>query len=745
MSYFVLSGGKLQERASNFKVVRIVPMDWPGLDSTLMPEFPGLSGVENCRDWKPGIPVDLSRIRKKDEDYWTKYRGTPKAYVNLSMGQTMWGNRWGDLTAIRFHQHDEKHLGDSLRSSVPPAKLGLFFAPVREQALAAARPPFDMGQLFLGFSIFLIAAAALLTGLLFSLGVQQRWSELGLLRAVGLGRGQVRRMLLLEGAAIAAVGCVVGVAAGVGYGRAMVWALATIWSGAVGGAQLQFHVQPTSLLAGGAGALAIAMAAIWLGVRNAMKLSPRELLGGFHETSRARAGKGRLSLIVGLASAGGAVAIIAIFGTGGGAGADVSEMFFAAAALLLVASLSVAWYVLARLAGRASGKLTFASLALCNSTRRRGRSLATVTLLACGSFMVVAVAAFHQSAGPEGDASGPAGGFDLLARSTIPIKYDLGSELGQKSLGLKSEILAGTTILQLRVSGGDEASCLNLNAPGQPRLYGVPTEELERRGAFKFVKTLTPTGSPWAVLREPTQDGAVRAVGDVNTVTWALGKGLGDTVTCTDEQGLAVKIRIVGIIANSVLQGGLIIDETAFVKRFPSSGGSGMLLVQTPPGKQAAVAAELSRAMRDFGLEVTPTARRLAEFNGVENAYLSIFQALGGLGMVLGSAGLAVVVLRNVMERRGELALMQAVGFDKGTLARLVLMEHWGLLAAGVAIGVFCAAVAVAPMILHEGRELPYAWLAAAMIFIAVSGLAWVYLATRLALGGQLLPALRSE
>ena len=61
-------------------------------------------------------------------------------------------------------------------------------------------------------------------------------------------------------------------------------------------------------------------------------------------------------------------------------------------------------------------------------------------------------------------------------------------------------------------------------------------------------------------------------------------------------------------------------------------------------------------------MEVTPAVRRLAAFNAVQNTYLSTFQVLGGLGLLLGSVGLGVVVLRNVLERRGELALLLAVG-----------------------------------------------------------------------------------
>ena len=54
--------------------------------------------------------------------------------------------------------------------------------------------------------------------------------------------------------------------------------------------------------------------------------------------------------------------------------------------------------------------------------------------------------------------------------------------------------------------------------------------------------------------------------------------------------------------------------------------------------------ATLSRAMQDFGLELTSTVQRLNAFNAVQNTYLGTFQVLGGLGLLLGSAGLGAAI-----------------------------------------------------------------------------------------------------
>jgi len=158
-----------------------------------------------------------------------------------------------------------------------------------------------------------------------------------------------------------------------------------------------------------------------------------------------------------------------------------------------------------------------------------------------------------------------------------------------------------------------------------------------------------------------------------------------------------------------------------------------------------AVAGELSSRLRDFGLALTPATQRLAEFNAVENTYLSIFQLLGGLGLILASVGLGLVVLRNVLERRGELAMLQAVGFDKAALKRMVFYEHGGLMVGGLACGIIAALVAVSPALKSPGAQVPYFSLALTTACIGISGVVWIWIATAFALSGKMLEALRNE
>lgn len=234
-------------------------------------------------------------------------------------------------------------------------------------------------------------------------------------------------------------------------------------------------------------------------------------------------------------------------------------------------------------------------------------------------------------------------------------------------------------------------------------------------------------------------------VGDAATVDWGLKVSPGETIAVEDESGQTVPLRLVGVVANSMLQGSLLMAEDDFVRLFPSTSGYRVFLIDAPPDRVEAVRTRLADALADVGLEVTPAAERLAAFNEVINTYLSIFGSLGGLGLLLGSVGLGVVVLRNVLQRRSEFATLRAIGFKRPMLRWIVFAEHGALLLLGLACGVVCGIVSVTPALLSPGARVPYTSLTVTLAAVLGSGLLWTWLASVAALRGPLLAALRND
>jgi len=232
---------------------------------------------------------------------------------------------------------------------------------------------------------------------------------------------------------------------------------------------------------------------------------------------------------------------------------------------------------------------------------------------------------------------------------------------------------------------------------------------------------------------------------DANSLEWSLHKKVGDTIDYVDESGRPFQVLVVGAIANSILQGSVVIAESDFIQRFPNESGYRTFLIDAPAAQQQSIAAELTRGLSDLGFEALPTTTRLAAFNAVENTYLNTFQILGGLGLLLGSAGLGIVVMRNVAERRSEFGVLRALGFQLGAIRRMVLIEHAALLVIGLGIGAVSALIAVLPALLSPGPETDWLSLVITMVAILICGLACTWFGTRIAVTGQVTEALRGE
>ncbi len=703
LKYAVLQpSNEFTEATREFTVHSIREMSDLVTERDLMPVFPGLSDVESCAEWDVGMPMDEELLNDEaNEAYWDEYRQTPKVFVTLAAGQAMWQNRFGALTSVRYSGGAAADkLSASLRGEMDPALLGLFFIPVGEQAATAVSGAMDFGGLFLGMSFFLIIAALLLTGMLFVFGVQQRASQLGTLQALGYPTKTVRRLILGEGFIVALIGVAGGALLGTLYTRALIFGLGQYWQGAVANATILYHAKPATLFMGAAITLVCAMAAMWLVLRSLFKRTTRDLLTmSFSQDDSMKPSKasGVIGRALPVVCAVLALAIVgASFVIEMG---NASEAFFSAGALLLLSGVLFFRSGIARLRNRRNTQsFAIETLAVLNLTRRPGRSLAVVSLLACGCFLVFAVSAMQEDmAAHAGERTSGTGGFALLADATFPL-------LENPVTGLED---ASVTATAIKVRDGDDASCLNLNKAQTPRLLGVNVAEMAERGAF----VSEGDDETWALLNQDLPDGMVPAlVGDSNTALWTLKKKTGDVLVYKDEAGNDVSVKLVGQLPMrlSVFQGSLLISQDAFTRLFPSEDGYRMFLIDAPADKTQDIIATLGRRFDRFGLDTIPAVDRVLEFYSVESTYLAMFLVLGGLGLAIGSIGMAVVVLRNLFERRGELAMLQALGFSRGPVYRALFSEYGTLMMAGLAIGGAAAVVSMIPALLSANTDVAF-------------------------------------
>lgn len=756
-------GREMKDLPAIFKLAGFVPLEGVADDPDLTPEFPGITDKLTLKDWNPPFPYDNNRVKKRDEDYWNDYRTTPKAYITLKKGQELWGSRFGNLTSIRLAPPAGKSLEQAakeftarLQANLDPKKGGFVFEDVRARGLQSSSGGTDFSELFLYFSCFLIVAALLLVGLLFRLNIDRRASEIGLLLACGYRRRAVRRLLLMEGAIVAALGGLLGCVIAVGYAWGLLELLRSWWPGTLDRSFLRLHVTGSSFLIGYFASFFVSLLTIAWAVRILGKTAPSALLAG--ETTAADSGKGEpmrcwggwVALMSGLLGIG-----LVMVGTLVPDAEARAGTFFGGGFFLLSAGLSLVWFVMRRQDGSrvaASPRLHVATLAIRNAARHPVRSLLTAGLLASAAFLIVAVESFRRQ--PESnflDKNSGSGGFTLLGESDVPIYQDLNQGPGRDELTealerakIPPDRLDGVTFFPFRLRSGDDASCLNLYKPGKPRLLGVP-RSLVQRGGFHFADAATKEANPWELLEKPAEDGAIPVFGEANTVQWMLKSKLGGIVEVPDERGQMVKLRIAGLLQDSVFQSELLMSEANFLRLYPRQEGYSFFLIDAPPARTDEVKGLLDTALANRGFEAASTAQKLASYLAVENTYLSTFQALGGLGLMLGAFGLAVVLLRSVWERRGELALLRALGFRREVLGRLVFAENVFLLAAGLGIGTAAAVLSVLPHVLGGGGEVPWLRLAGLLVLVVLIGLGSGTWAMRATLRAPLLPALRRE
>jgi ABC-type antimicrobial peptide transport system permease subunit len=753
--YLWAPDGGLVTRSATFRLAAITRIDGLAAERDLVPEYPGITDSSTVSDWDPPFPLDLGRIRSKDEDYWERYRTVPKAFVWLDTGQELWKSRFGHLTGVRLIPPPGVRAGDRtveyerhLRAALDPLENGLLVVPVRAQNLEASQGATDFSEYFVYFSFFLLVSAVLLAGLFFRLGIEQRLTQIGLLEATGIPWRQIVWIFRIEGLTLVAFGSLLGAVGSLAWSALVLHALQTWWIDAVGTRRLDLAVTPEGVLMGALAGMLVSWFAVSVTLRGLRQTTPRGLLAGMGPVSmRLAPGRRSRSSVLLVVACGGALTILAA-----STAAVISEAagFFAAGALLLIAALAALRTWLDRSLNApldGGGPAAGWRFAFRNASARPGRTVLSAALIAFATFLIVSVQSFRRDENAATlDPRSGAGGYPLIAESVRPVYYNLNDEEGRRNLNLDS--LADVKFTAFRLRPGDDASCLNLFQPQNPRVLGAPDHFLEA-GRFSFSEMLAETAeernNPWLLLHRRLEDGVLPAIADANSLTYVLHKKLGEDLEIPSDSGLRVRLRIVAALSDSIFQSELIVAESRFVQAFPRQPGWRVFLIEAPEQKLGELPGLLEESLRDYGFDIVTTAARLASFHRVENTYLSTFQSLGALGLLMGTVGLGAVLFRNVLERRRELALLEAVGWPRRSVRSLILRENLVLLLGGVTAGGLCALLAIAPVIARRGftsEVLSVLWL---LLGIAVSGYLACRAAARTAMRLPLVSSLRTE
>ncbi len=729
-------------------------------DPDLTPAVPGITDAESIDNWD--LPFDTaSTIRSQDDDYWSNHRTTPKAFVSPATGKKLWNSRFGHVTSFRIPKQ-AKPISNQLLNAIASGQqdFGLQIVSIKQRGLAASSGSTPFDALFLALSMFVIVSAMILVALLFRLSFEQRAAEVGLMSAIGFSQSRLRRVWLMEMLFVSLVGGLIGILLGVGYAGLMIWGLTTVWVGAISKPFLQLHVTPISLLIGMVSGVLVCLVTIAWSLRRTCRANVTALLAGNLESQvRMKSGSLKnLNLKVGSRISGFSWLAIFFLCLAIGlavmatklAGEAQAGSFLGAGFLVLAALLILVHQWLRRSLPHPEG-LTLSGLALANAKRNPLRSTLTIGLVAVASFLIAAVSAFRLAPTEQGT-----GGFTWVAHSSQPILEDLTTPAGRRTtLGLKEDIAANNTdpmtVFSLRYKSGEDASCNNLYQSTQPQVLGVSPAFVEHfrdsTTAFAWAGSLAATelekSNPWELLSSEkphrgTPTDPIPVVIDKNTANYSLKIfSTGAVFPVSYDSGETIHFRVIGFLANTILQGSLIVSEKDFVTAFPAIGGYQYFLISDqPPKAKTETSVSKSNAatqtnantktgvqmmeqhLSDYGFDARSAHDILASFMTVQNTYLSTFQTLGALGLLLGTFGLAAVQWRSVLERRRELGLMRAVGFGGSRLGTMIFLENGSLLVGGLIVGILSALFTTVPHWLIGNASVP--WLSLLIMFGAI-------------------------
>lgn len=624
MEYYVSQGGlkKLLTRSHRFRVSGIVPInEFQKQADMITADFPGLSGVKRCTDWNSDLPIDMSRITKADEDYWTAYRQTPKALVSLDAVGKDWIGSYGVATKV---------MGDTARmKQLTPQSFGIAVVHPRVAALDAAQNGTDFGTLFLALGFFIIVAAILLMQNPLSEMYQLRRPEIQLLNALGFSKRQVFRRLFSEALPVVLVSAPIGVLLGYAYAAVILLLLAGPWSGVVHTDGFALHANIMTIVLSFVLSVILALVVLALTVRGSqMSKGERQKAKGERQKE-----KGNLQL---------------------------SAFSF---------QLSTFKYY------RRQHRLSFITLALGVLTvfavgvNRPDFSHSSES--ATGGYQY-----YGESRIPLQYDLNTTAGRHHLHLDDLPSNLrflQLPKHTEDEASCMNLNRVATPSVLGMSSeemqSFGIDISRPSPRSPyigGHPSHSGTPTMQGERGEGL----------IPIAVDSEALLWSMMKKVGDTLSYHASDGRKVNVVIAAEYPTGIFHGNAIMPIDCFRQLWPDEMGSRVVLVKEEGQRSkveGSKLSTLNTNPSP---LTSTLTTALSDYGFTLIPSVERLLHFFEVTDTYLRIFLSLGVLGLLLGLVSLIIVIRKNLVARSEEIRLYHALGFPTATIVRMFRCEQ---------------------------------------------------------------------
>ena len=164
----------------------------------------------------------------------------------------------------------------------------------------------------------------------------------------------------------------------------------------------------------------------------------------------------------------------------------------------------------------------------------------------------------------------------------------------------------------------------------------------------------------------------------------------GDRIRALDGAGHTVDLTIVGVLEQALqFTSGVFVDQDVVRAVFPAQERYTAYFFQMDPTADVgAFRADLERVFFPYGLQTIDIREEIGRAFDASQQVLTLMEAYLGIGLLVGIAGLAVITLRAVVERRTQIGALRAIGFTRRMVLSVFLLEIALIAVLGVGIGV---------------------------------------------------------
>jgi putative ABC transport system permease protein len=621
----------------------------------------------------------------------------------------------------------------------------------------------SLSNLFEVLSTITILAGIVLIINMFIMLAEERKSEMGMARAVGMKRGQLTKLFLFEGTLYAAGSSLVGVFVGIGIAYGILFAFGRIISGffPVSFSVIldSFTFTPTSLFTAFTEGLFITYLTILLTSWRVSRLNIIRAVRDIPEPPRGIRTYTKL-FIVGVALAAIGILVfqasfaaksaieelvgpsLVIFGAGlilarfllnryaftitglallvywcvpnisfnnsiiqsysfnSPEILVVGGMFMVAGAILLALYNTDVILRILRVFYQGRKRLTVIfKTALSYPGEKRFRTGATVAMFALVILSVVTISFLtaEQSNALNNAVTQDSGGYDIVAQTGVNVT-NLAPYVSSDT-SLSGKVAAVTSFNSTEVNVHDLTSGIDFQ---QQTLAGADPHSTGQTNFFTsntFPMVLMADGyktaaDVWnAVIANSSN--VVWFYGQVNTrgpPTAAQTPAAGDLLQLyqSPDGGKTIfttKVTVVGVLNSFLLGNGIISTNQLLYQAFHVGSGNFGLVKVTSGADASSVSNIMKRDFARLGMATTVIPVIISDFIQIGNSFLGVFEAFLALGLVVGIAGLGIISIRSVVERRKEIGVLRAIGFRKRMVLSAFLLENSYVALLGIFIG----------------------------------------------------------